>query len=137
MLTGLSLPRPVLVTSEAELVRCHEACLQVPRIAFDTEFIRTDTFYPRIGLVQISDGATVWLVDPLAIDDLSPLVALIRNPEVVKVFHSCSEDLEVLASAFASLPSPLFDTQVAAAFAGYGFSRGYAGLVEEVLGVGL
>lgn len=137
MLTGLSLPSPVLVTSEAELVRCHEACLQVPRIAFDTEFIRTDTFYPRLGLVQISDGATVWLVDPLAIDDLSPLVALIRNPEVVKVFHSCSEDLEVLASAFASLPSPLFDTQVAAAFAGYGFSRGYAGLVEEVLGVGL
>lgn len=136
-MTDAGLPTPSLVTTDDGLAKCHDACLKVPRIAFDTEFIRTDTFYPRIGLIQICDGDTVWLVDPLAINDLTPLLSLLRDPSVVKVFHSCSEDLEVLDSAFSTLPAPLFDTQVAAAFAGYGFSRGYAPLVLEVLGIGL
>ncbi len=131
------LPAPELVSSNAGLARCCATCCDAARIAFDTEFIRTDTFRPRIGLIQISDGVTVWLVDPLAVTDFTPLLDLLRNPSVVKVFHSCSEDLEVLRDAFAVLPTPLWDTQVAAAFAGLGFSRGYGKLVEAVLGVTL
>ena len=63
-------------------------------IAVDTEFVRTRTFYPHIGLVQIFDGIDAVLIDPIAIKDLSPLKALLTNPNVVKVLHACSEDLE-------------------------------------------
>lgn len=134
---SLTLPAPVLVASDSELAACCAISSRAQRIAFDTEFIRTDTFYPKLGLIQLCDGETVWLVDPLPITDFEPLLSLLRNPLVIKVFHSCSEDLEVLQSTFSALPVPLFDTQVAAAFGGYGFSRGYARLVEEVLGLGL
>lgn len=134
---SLTLPAPHLVASDSALADCCAVCARAPRIAFDTEFIRTDTFHPKLGLIQLCDGDTVWLVDPLAIGDFAPLKALLRDPAVVKVFHSCSEDLEVLQGAFGTLPSPLFDTQVAAAFAGLGFSRGYGRLVEAVLGVAL
>lgn len=131
------LPAPTMVDSDSALADCCATCAQAGRIAFDTEFIRTDTFYPKLGLIQICDGESVWLVDPLAISDFAPLVELLRNEQVVKVFHSCSEDLEVLQSAFGTLPTPLFDTQIAAAFAGEGFSRGYGRLVEQVLGITL
>ena len=134
---SLTLPAPRLVASDSALAECCAACARVPRIAFDTEFIRTDTFHPKLGLIQLCDGDTVWLVDPLAIGDFAPLVDLLRNPRVIKVFHSCSEDLEVLQGVFGTLPSPLFDTQVAAAFGGLGFSRGYARLVGAVLGIAL
>lgn len=131
------LPEPTMVDSDSALADCCATCAKAGRIAFDTEFIRTDTFYPKLGLIQICDGDSVWLVDPLAIVDFAPLVDLLVNEQVVKVFHSCSEDLEVLQSAFGVLPTPLFDTQIAAAFAGEGFSRGYGRLVEQVLGIAL
>jgi len=103
----------------------------------DTEFIRTDTFFPVLGLIQISDGREVWLVDPLSIGDFSALEELFNDRAVTKVFHACSEDLEVLRHQLGLLPIPLFDTQVAAAFIGHGYSRSYSGLVERVLGIKL
>lgn len=104
-------------------------------IAVDTEFMRSDTFYPIAGLIQVGDGHGCYLIDPKAITDFSPLAELWRNPEVTKVLHACSEDLEVFAVLLEALPTPLFDTQVAAAFAGCGYSLGYAGLVRELLGI--
>ena len=65
-------------------------------IALDTEFIRTDTFYPKIALIQLSDGESIWLVDVLAIDDFSPLKNLLESPDNTLIFHACAEDLEVL-----------------------------------------
>lgn len=108
-------------------------------MALDTEFIRTDTFYPLLGLVQLSDGASSWLIDPLAMstDELAPLVELLLDQGVVKVIHSCSEDLEVLRHTLGVVPTPIFDTQVAAAFAGLGFSLSYLALVKELAGVTL
>lgn len=108
-------------------------------VALDTEFIRTDTFYPRLALVQLSDGASTWLIDPLAFTDaeLNPLRALLKDRQVVKVVHSCSEDLEVLRHVLGVLPEPVFDTQVAAAFVGFGFSLSYQALVREVTGIEL
>src|SRR5690606_40157152 len=70
---SLTLPAPCLVASDSALAECCAACARVPRIAFDTEFIRTDTFHPKLGLIQLCDGDTVWLVDPLAIGDFAPL----------------------------------------------------------------
>ncbi|GAB7532382.1 ribonuclease D [Pseudomonas sp. 3A(2025)] len=109
----------------------------LPFIALDTEFMRVDTFYPIAGLLQISDGKIAWLIDPLSIDDWRPLAALLESPDVIKVLHACSEDLEVLLRLTGSLPLPLFDTQLAAAYLNIGFSMGYSRLVQEVLGIEL
>jgi len=102
-------------------------------IAVDTEFMRSDTFYPIAGLIQIGDGTQSFLIDPLAITDFSSLRDLLLDESVTKVLHSCSEDLEVFERLLGIVPSPIFDTQIAAAFAGFGFSLGYAGLIKAVL----
>jgi ribonuclease D len=109
----------------------------LPFVALDTEFMRVDTFYPIAGLLQVGDGVRAYLIDPLTIDNWQPLAALLENPAVVKVVHACSEDLEVLLRLTGSLPAPLFDTQLAAAYLNLGFSMGYSRLVQEVLGIDL
>ncbi|WP_158968061.1 ribonuclease D [Paraglaciecola sp. L3A3] len=115
-----------------------EFCLQASQaeaIAVDTEFVRTRTLYPQLGLIQIYDGKQLVLVDPLPIKDFSSLTELLSNPNVVKVLHSCSEDLETFWHAFKVMPSPIFDSQFAASLVGMGTSLGYAKLVETMLGV--
>jgi ribonuclease D len=109
----------------------------LPYVALDTEFMRVDTFYPIAGLLQIGDGASAFLIDPLSITQWQPLTQLLENPGVIKVLHACSEDLEVLLRLTGSLPAPLFDTQLAAAYLNLGFSMGYSRLVQEVLGIEL
>ena len=109
----------------------------LPYVALDTEFMRVDTFYPIAGLLQIGDGASAFLVDPLSITQWQPLTQLLENSAVIKVLHACSEDLEVLLRLTGSLPAPLFDTQLAAAYLNLGFSMGYSRLVQEVLGIEL
>lgn len=106
-------------------------------VALDTEFMRVDTFYPMAGLVQVGDGDSAYLIDPLLIRDWSPFAALLEDPAVVKVLHACSEDLEVLLRLTGSLPTPLFDTQLAAAYLNLGFSMGYSRLVQAVLQIDL
>ena len=120
--------------------RLAELCVQWSQLGYlavDTEFMRTDTFYAILGLVQVSDGDSCWLLDPLAITDMLPFAELLADTRVIKIFHACSEDLDVLRHSMGVLPKPMIDTQVAAAFVGYGFSKGYAGLVGEVLGIEL
>lgn len=124
---------PVWIAQDAELAELCTRLRQQAAIAVDTEFMRTDTFYPIAGLIQIGDGKTSYLIDPLAITDFSSLRDLMLDEKVVKVLHSCSEDIEVFECLLGEVPSPIFDTQIAAAFAGFGFSLGYAGLVKAVL----
>lgn len=126
---------PIWIDNDADLAQLCERWQGQGAIAVDTEFMRSETFYPIVGLLQIGDGRGCYLIDPLAVEALEPLRALFQNPNVTKVLHACSEDLEVFQRWLGVLPEPLFDTQVAAAFAGYGFSIGYAGLVKEVLGI--
>ncbi len=126
---------PVWIAQDAELADLCARLSQQAAIAVDTEFMRTDTFYPIAGLIQLGDGKISYLIDPLAIQDFSPLRELMLNDQVIKVLHSCSEDIEVFERLLGIVPSPIFDTQIAAAFAGFGFSLGYAGLVKAVLGV--
>ncbi|KDO01713.1 MULTISPECIES: ribonuclease D [Pseudomonas] len=117
-----------------------EHCQQwrtLPFVALDTEFMRVDTFYPKAGLIQVGDGARAYLIDPLRIGDWQPLAGLLEDPQVIKVLHACSEDLEVLSRLTGSLPAPLFDTQLAAGYLNLGFSMGYSRLVQEVLGIDL
>lgn len=126
-----------LVNSDAALRDCCQRLLSSPVIALDTEFVRTNTYHAKLGLVQLADREHCWLVDPLAISDLEPLRQLLQAPGVLKVLHSCSEDLQVLQSSLDVLPEPLFDTQVAAGFVGEAFSMGYARLIHALLGIEL
>lgn len=125
------------VLDDASLAACCQQWRTLSFIAVDTEFMRVDTFYPQAGLVQVSDGHTAWLIDPLCIDQWAPLAQVLEAPSVLKVLHACGEDLEVLLRLTGALPSPLFDTQLAAAYLNLGFSMGYSRLVQEVLGLEL
>ncbi|MBI0113409.1 MULTISPECIES: ribonuclease D [unclassified Gilliamella] len=106
-------------------------------IALDTEFVRTRTFYPHLGLLQVFDGQHAALIDPLNINDWQEFLAILTNPNIEKYFHSCSEDIEVFLHAFNCVPSPVIDSQILASFLDNPISSGYASLVNKYLGVEL
>lgn len=106
-------------------------------LAVDTEFLREKTYYPKLCLIQLATHDEVVAVDPLAIDDLSPLADLLADERIIKIFHACSQDLEVILDAMGVLVSPVFDTQVAAAYVGMRQQVGYGALVERYTGVRL
>lgn len=105
-------------------------------IGLDTEFMRTDTFLPRLALVQVQCGERIALVDPTVGFDPSPLARTLADPARTIVMHSASEDLEALATWSCTI-ARLFDTQIAASFAGLGAGLGYQKLVRDVTGVEL
>ena len=108
-----------------------------PYCAIDTEFIRESTYYAELALIQVGSGDRFACIDPLAITDFRPFAELLVKPELVKVFHSCSQDLEILYQKFAAVPSPVFDTQLGAAVLGYNHQISYADLVQQICGVTL
>ena len=105
--------------------------------AIDTEFIRESTYYADLALIQVGSGELFGCIDPLAIDDFTPFIELLAKPAVIKVFHSCSQDLEILYQKFGAVPAPVFDTQLAAAVLGYNHQISYADMVQQVCGVTL
>ncbi|MGL5409223.1 MAG: ribonuclease D, partial [Shewanella sp.] len=121
------------VSDEASLNALVAQYQQSKLLVLDTEFVRTRTYYAKLGLIQAYDGKTLALIDPVAIADLSQFWALLADPTIVKLVHSCSEDLEVFAHYGQCQPLPLFDSQIAAALCGMGHGLGYAKLVETCL----
>lgn len=104
-------------------------------VGVDTEFLRIRTYYPKLALVQISSADAIYCIDPLVAGvGLQNLWAVLADPGVLKVMHAARQDVEVLLHTAGIMPRPLFDTQVAAALAGYGDQVGYAGLVEAEFG---
>ncbi|MFY9180072.1 MAG: ribonuclease D [Venatoribacter sp.] len=130
-------PEPIWITSEAELAKHCANWLQESYLAIDTEFIRTSTFYPKAGLIQVGDSHHSYLIDPLLIHDWTAFAQVLVHPFVVKVFHACLEDLEVCRCLTGELPSPLVDTQIAAALVGMAGSLSYQNLLKEVLKIDL
>jgi len=126
-----------LVETQQELERALPALQALAVLAVDTEFMRRDTFFPQIALLQLSAGEHALLIDPLGIEDISPIRDLFSDERVVKVLHSASEDLEVFDRWLALAPQPLFDTQRAAGFLDRGFGLGYRAMVEAYCGVQL
>lgn len=106
-------------------------------LAVDTEFIRERTYLPRLCLIQICDGRTAACIDPLALKDLAPLKTLLLDPNIVKVFHAARQDQEIFLNEWGELPSPVFDTQPAAALLGLGDQVGYGNLIQQLLKVEL
>ena len=105
----------------------------LPVIAVDTEFIRRTTYFPITGLIQISEGEKAVLIDPLSIDEWEPLRNLMVDPSVMKVFHACSEDLDVFDRLLGVLPTPFYDTQIGESYASAQWSLSYVKLIHEYL----
>ncbi len=108
-----------------------------PWLAVDTEFMREKSYYPELCLVQVANNRIVACIDPLGADDLSPLLELLYDPAVVKVFHAARQDLEIFHVMRGTPPAPVFDTQLAATLLGHGDQIGYGALVKATLGVEL
>jgi len=101
-------------------------------LCLDTEFHRESTYYAEFALLQIYGNGRCWIIDPLAISDLSPLWELLCDPQTTKVFHAGRQDLEIFFQHAGRLPTPLFDTQIAAALLGYGQQIGFGNLVQRI-----
>ena len=125
------------IDSDEKLAAICTSLAQASYCAIDTEFIREKTYYPILALIQIATEQHQACIDPLAINDFSPLLKLLSNESLLKVFHSSSQDLEILFQKFDTLPVPVFDTQVAAAVLGYNHQISYADLVHQITGVRL
>ncbi len=123
-----------IATSEALTALC-ERLEGDAFITVDTEFMREKTYYPELCLVQIAGARDVAVVDSMAPGmDLGPLGRLLAKPDVIKVFHACRQDVEIFLLLFGAVPTPLFDTQVAAMVAGFGDQVGYDSLVAALTG---
>lgn len=130
------MPYKYIETSET----LSDFCLQITKscqwFAIDTEFMRTDTFYAQLSLIQIyTNSGTGAIIDPLAIDDLRSLWDLLANPQVLKVFHSARQDIEILYQQAGVMPASIFDTQIAALFLGHGDLAGLARILKAELNI--
>jgi ribonuclease D len=104
-------------------------------ITIDTEFMRDKTFWPILCLVQIAGPESEAVIDPMAPGlDLEPLFALLRQPTILKVFHAARQDIEIFYHLTGAVPTPAFDTQVAAMVCGYGDSVSYETLASRLAG---
>jgi ribonuclease D len=120
-------------TNEGLQIACDQL-IKASAIAVDTEFVREDTFYPIPGLVQLAADGNTFLVDPVTIDKWQPLQTLLTDPDTLKVMHACSEDLELFQHWLELRPTPMADTQIAAAYVDMGLSPGYQSMVLDLLG---
>ncbi len=125
------------IDTPGQLATLCEQIKKEPWLALDTEFLREKTYYPKFCLLQIATPEWVACIDPIALPQLESLFDAIYNPAIVKVFHSCRQDLEIFFQWTGKLPSPIFDTQVAAPLLGFQDNPGYAMLVSSLLSVNL
>lgn len=128
-----------LITSSEQLASLCERFAKAPFVIIDTEFMRENTYYPDLCLVQLSDGKEAAAVDPKADGiDLQPMLDLFTdNEDVLKVFHAGGQDIEIFYNLTGKTPYPMFDTQIAAMALGQGEQIGYSNLVDLWLGIQL
>ncbi len=104
-----------------------------PYLALDTEFLRDQTYYPKLCLIQVAAPGVEAIIDPLAPGiDLKPFYELIARPDIVKVLHAARQDIEIFFLQGGVLPDPLFDTQVAAMVCGFGDAASYETLARKI-----
>ncbi len=127
------------IRTTRELTRFLQQAREAGRLALDTEFVWTRTFYPCLGLIQVAVSADcVGYVDVLEIDDLSPLGDILSDPGVVKILHDVPSDLPILLRVCAGVrPGNLFDTRLAAGFCGMTATLSLVSLIEQLIGVSL
>jgi ribonuclease D len=124
-----------LIATTAELAAACERFARNPFVSVDTEFLRETTFWPKLCVVQMASPDEAVVVDALAPEiDLQPLFRLMADERVAKVFHAARQDIEIFWNLAKLVPSPLFDTQVAAMVLGHGDSISYDQLVQRITG---
>ena len=124
-----------IVTKTGDLEVLCERLSAYPYVTIDTEFLRESTFWPELCLIQIASDDESAIIDPLAAGiSLDPLFKLLQNTSVLKVFHAGRQDLEIFHHLTGEVPTPIFDTQVAAMVCGFGESVGYDTLVASLTG---
>jgi ribonuclease D len=131
-------PEAELITTAPELEQLAERLLRADAVAVDTEFFWERTFFPILGLVQLAtaDGAC-WLIDTVRLKDIRALGPVMASPSVTKVLHDAPQDLGILARATGSMPRTIFDTRLAAGFAGFGATCSLQALLRQALGIEL
>ena len=123
-----------LLTRSEDVAAFCERAKSDPFITIDTEFLRESTYWPKLCLVQLGRREEAVAIDPLIEGiDLTPLWELLVNPQVLKVFHACKQDMELFLKVSGSVPAPIFDTQIAAMMLGYGEQVGYDNLIQRIL----
>ncbi len=125
------------ITSQAQLEQFAAELEGSKLLAIDTEFMREKSYYAQLCLLQMNNGTTSALVDPFAVQDLSPLIPILTDSNCVKVFHAGSQDIGILYHETGVVPAPVFDTQIAASLLGYPLQVGYGPLVRSVCDVRL
>ncbi|MEP0520777.1 MAG: ribonuclease D [Hyphomicrobiales bacterium] len=124
------------LTDTQSLAELCERLAKHPFVTVDTEFLRESTYWPILCLIQVASDDEAVLIDPQAEGlDLAPFFKLMADENVVKVFHSARQDLEIILKLGEIIPKPLFDTQVAAMVCGYGDSISYDNLVQRICNV--
>ena len=127
-----------LITTTEELAAACHRLARHPFVTVDTEFLRETTFWPILCVVQLASDDEALAIDALAEGlDLQPLLRLMADEDVVKVFHAARQDLEIFWKLAGVLPTPLFDTQVAAMVCGYGDQVSYSELVHSICQVSI
>jgi ribonuclease D len=124
---------PAVITSTTDLEQACEYLSKQPFVTVDTEFLRQTTYRPKLCLIQMAGSGLEVAVDPLAGLDLSRFYALMANAAVVKVFHAARQDVEIIFQEAGIIPTPIFDTQIAAMALGHGEAISYGGLVKKLL----
>ncbi len=125
------------VINNQQLAETCQVARTASAVALDTEFVRTRTYYPLLGLIQLYDGNIISLIDPLEITEWQPFIDLLSDKQVTKYLHAGGEDLEVFLNRFNQVPQPMLDTQIMAAFLGYPSSWSFAAMVAEFTGIQL
>lgn len=127
-----------LIENTSELISFCQELNRKPFIAVDLEFLREKSYYAKLCLIQVAAPDTAAIIDPLAPGiELEAFFAVLHNPEVVKVFHSGRQDIEIIYHQAGFIPEPLFDTQTAAQVFGFGEAISYENLVKTILGIQL
>lgn len=124
-----------LITTTGALAAFCDSVSSDNYVTVDTEFLRETTYYPKLCLIQIAGSKADALIDPLAPGlSLQPFFDLMANKAVLKVFHAASQDIEILVNMADLVPTPVFDTQIAAMVCGFGDQVGYEAIVRKLVG---
>ena len=132
-----------LVTEQSDLNALCSLLTESRYVTVDTEFIRERTYWPQLCLIQLAPALSdefediAYLVDPLGGLDLAPVFDLMRDEKVLKIFHAARQDIEIFVHLSGDVPTPIFDTQIAAMVCGFGDQVGYETLVKKILRTGL
>ena len=123
------------IDSIDDLAFLNRELMEKPYLGVDTEFRRTTKDNMRLALLQVNDGEEIYLIDTILISNPKEHASFLFSNSVVKIFHSCKEDIEAVYAWTGQVMVNLFDTQLANAFLNGDYSIGYQGLVEEKLGI--